>query len=82
MKKIWENEFNFCIIHIKIRLCDSFHENLRKKCLTHLLKTILTNRGKNEDEDKKNLKSEFNFSILHIKIRLYRNFHKNLKRNF
>ena len=47
-----------------------------------IIKTILTNRGKNEDEDKKSWESEFNFSILHVKIRLYRNFHKNLKRNF
>ena len=30
-EKLWENEFNFSIIHITIRLCDSFHENLRKK---------------------------------------------------
>ena len=28
---IWENEFNFGILHIKIRLDGTFHKNLRKK---------------------------------------------------
>ena len=30
-EKIRENDFGFRILHIKIRLCGSFHENLRKK---------------------------------------------------
>ena len=34
-EKARENEFDFSILHIKIRLCGSFHENLRKKFLTH-----------------------------------------------
>ena len=55
-EKLWETDFNFSIFYIKIRLSDSFHENLR--------------RGKNESEDKKNWKNEFDFWIVHIKIRL------------
>ena len=31
------------IFHTKIRLHDNFHENLRKKILTHFLKIFLTN---------------------------------------
>ena len=30
-EKIWKNDFDFWIFHIKIRLYDNFHENLRKK---------------------------------------------------
>ena len=30
-EKIWENEFNFWILHIKIRLRGTFHKNVRKK---------------------------------------------------
>ena len=30
-KKIWENVLNFWILHIKISICDNFHENWRKK---------------------------------------------------
>ena len=30
-EKIWKNEFDFWILHMKIRLYDNFHENLRKK---------------------------------------------------
>ena len=48
----------------------NFHENLRKKFLTHFVSQNLTNRGKNEDEDEKMWKNEFDFRILHIKIRL------------
>ena len=29
-EKIWENEFDFWILHIKIRLYGTFHKNLRK----------------------------------------------------
>ena len=45
-------------------------------------KTFLTNRDKNEDEDKKISKNEFDFSILDIKTRLYKNFHENLRKQF
>ena len=41
----WENDFDFLILHIKIRLCGSFPKNLKK--------TFLANQGKNEDGDKK-----------------------------
>ena len=30
-EKIWENEFDLWILHIKIRLYGTFHKNLRKK---------------------------------------------------
>ena len=46
------------------------------------LKTFLTNRGKNKDEDGKIGKNEFDFWILHIKIRLCGTFHKNLRKMF
>ena len=36
-EKIWENEFNFSILHIKIRLYGNFHENLWEKNLTYFL---------------------------------------------
>ena len=48
MKKFRKKEFDFWILHIKIRLCGNFHENLRKKT-DPFLKTFLTNWGKNED---------------------------------
>ena len=37
-EKNWKNETNFRILHIKIRLCSNFHENLRKHFLMHLLR--------------------------------------------
>ena len=49
-----------------------------EKNLDSFLKTFLTNRGKNEDEDEKIWENDLNFSILHIKIRLYSNFDVNL----
>ena len=30
-EKLWENKFDFLILHIKIRLYGYLHENLRKK---------------------------------------------------
>ena len=36
-EKMWENKFDLWILRIKIRLYGNFHENLRKKCLTHFL---------------------------------------------
>ena len=75
----WENESDFRTLHIKIRICDNFHENWRKN-FDPFSKTFLTNRGKNEDEDEKNWKNGFHFWILHIKIRSYGTFHKNLQK--
>ena len=66
----WENEFNYWILHMKVRLYDNFQVNLRKKNFDPFCRTFLTNRGKNEDEDDKIWKNEFDFGILHIKIRL------------
>ena len=38
-EKIWKNEIDFWISYIKIRLYDdNFHENLRRKNLTHFLR--------------------------------------------
>ena len=36
IKKIWENEFNFWSLHIKISLYDNFYENLKK--IDHFLR--------------------------------------------
>ena len=48
-EKIWKNEFNFWILHIKVMLYGTFHENLCKKNWPNFFKRFLTNRGKNED---------------------------------
>ena len=37
IKKIWENESDFLILHIKISLCGNFHENPKIKNLTYFL---------------------------------------------
>ena len=52
-EKIWENESNFWILHINIRMCGNFLENLYKKLFDPFFKTFFTNRGKNEYEDEK-----------------------------
>ena len=36
-EKIGENEFNFWILHIKIRLYDNFHENQWEKVFAHIV---------------------------------------------
>ena len=77
-KKNWKNKFYFWIPHIKIRLCDNFHENLRKR-IDPFFKTFYSNWGKNKNANEKNWE-KFDFWILHIKIRLNENFHENLKK--
>ena len=57
-EKLWENETDFLIIRIKIRLCDNFHENPRKN-FDRFLKTFLTIWGKNENEEKNLTFSKF-----------------------
>ena len=37
-EKIWENTFYIWIFNIKIRICDHFHDNLRKKFFTRFLR--------------------------------------------
>ena len=81
-EKIWKNESDFWILHVKIRLCGNFHENVRKKFFDPFFKTFLTNRGKNKTEDEQIWENESDFSILHIKIRLCGNFHENLREKF
>ena len=85
-EKIRENDFEFWIFNSKIRLCDSFHENLRKTVLTHFRTHFLLIEGKLKVKIWKDLKrfgkNEFDFWIFHIKTRLYRNFHENLRKNF
>ena len=39
-EKIGENEFNFWILHIKIRLYDNFHENQWEKCFRPYCRTF------------------------------------------
>ena len=36
-EEIWKNESEFWILHVKISSCGNFHENPRKKFLTHFL---------------------------------------------
>ena len=81
-EKNWENEFDFWIIHVKVRLYGNFHENLVKKIFDTFFREFLTNQGKNEDEDDKILGIVFNFWILYIKIRICGNFHGNWSKRF
>ena len=67
-ENISKNEVEFWILHVKIRLRDNFHENLRRKQFDPFFKTFLTNRGKNEDVNENFLENEFDLWILHIKI--------------
>ena len=64
-EKIWENKFDFWIIHIKIRLCGSFHENLRKIFLTHFVRHFWLIETKMKMKIKRFgiMKSIFEFSI-------------------
>ena len=64
-EKIWENEFDLWILHIKVRLYSNFYENLWKKNFDQFFRTLLTNPGKNEIEDEKyeKMNSIFEFSI-------------------
>ena len=50
-EKNWE-KFDFWILHIKIRLNENFHENLRKK-MTEFSRHFWLFEAKNEDEDEK-----------------------------
>ena len=78
-EKIWKNEFDFWILHVKIGLYGNFHENPRKKYLPFLRHFWLIEAKYSECE--KIWENEFDFWILHIKIRLYGTFHKNLRKN-
>ena len=64
-KKIWKNEFNFWILHIKIRLYRTFRENLWKKLLTWFLGHFRQIKTKMKMKMKKceKLISIFEFSI-------------------
>ena len=37
-EKIWKNEFDSWVFHIKTRLHDNFHENLKRKNLTQFVR--------------------------------------------
>ena len=84
-EKNWKNEFDFWILHIKIRLYENFLKiwSQKKKNFHPLFKLFLTNRGKNENVNEKIWENEFDLWILQIKIRVYVNFHENLwEKNF
>ena len=81
-KKIWENEFSFWVLHVKIRLRGSFHENLREKILTHFWRHFWPIETKMKMKMKKIWKNEFDFWIAHVKSRLYGNFYENRRKNF
>ena len=36
-EKVWKNESDFWILHIKIKLCGKFNKNLRKKAFFKIL---------------------------------------------
>ena len=56
MKKFFNH---FTIEIIKIRLCENFHENLRRRKFDPLFKTFVTNQDKNENENEKFWENEF-----------------------
>ena len=60
-----EYESNFWILHIKIRLCGNFHENSRKKFLTHFSRHFWLIKAKMKMQMKKfrKISSIFEFSI-------------------
>ena len=64
-EKMWENEFDFWILRIKIRLYGNFHENLRKKFLTHFLNHFSLIKAKTKMKMKKSgkMNSIFELSI-------------------
>ena len=70
-ENIWNNEFDFWIFHIKIRLYHNFHKNLTRKNLTLFFEIFFTSWGKNESKNEKYWEYE-------SEIRLYDNFHENL----
>ena len=86
-EKVWENEFNFSIIHIKIKLYGNFHEDLLKTKFDPFLRHLWLIETKMKMEIKKHRKrsSIFDFSIsklgymeLFIKIwekRFFQNFY-------
>ena len=81
-EKVWENEFNFLIIHIKIRLYGNFHENPLKKMFEPFFRTFLTNWSKNEDEDEKMWENEFHFEYSISKLGYVAIFMKIGEKNF
>ena len=61
-EKVRKNEFNFWVLHTKIKLCDNFHKNWRrKKLLTHFLYFWLIEAINDEKFGK--ISSIFEFSI-------------------
>ena len=64
-EKIWKNELNFLILHIKIRLYGNFYENMLKKVLTHFFRHFWLIEGKIKIKMKKygKMSSIFEFSI-------------------
>ena len=63
---IWENEFDFWIIHIKIKLYGNFHESQLKNVFTHILGHFWLIEAKMKMKVKKygEIFSIFEFSIL------------------
>ena len=64
-KKVWKNEFDFWIFHIKIRFCGNFHENLGKKIFDPFCRTFWLIKAKMKTGMKKYGKMSliFEFSI-------------------
>ena len=67
-KNIWENEFNFWILHIKTRLYKKFSWKSEKTIFDSLFKPFLTNRGKRENGDQKFGKMSLIFDLFISKL--------------
>ena len=78
MKKYREMSSNFESSWSRLVYAVVFKKISEKK-IWPILKTLLTNQGKNENADEKIWKNKFNFWILNIKIRLCSRFHENLR---
>ena len=80
-EKIGENEFNFWILHIKIRLYDNFHENQWEKCFRPYCRTFWLIEAKMKMKMKKYGKVSpiFEFSLSKM---LCGNFHENPRKIF
>ena len=80
-EKIWKNEFDFWILHIKKLGYVAIFMKIPRKTFDPF-KAFLTNQDKNEDEDEKIWKNEFDFWILHIKLCCMKLFIKIWQRSF
>ena len=60
-EKIWENVFNFQILHISKLAYVVILMKIGEQIFDSFFKRFLTNQGKNKDEDEKICENDFNF---------------------